>query len=226
MTFKSHQLQNLLSNPADLGKAKDEFFWQKTDGFTVASLSEMLPISSVNIQGRLSFLTQHIWKEILPPRIQFFIWLLARDRISSNVTLISRGILTSENSKCDLCEDDESSMHIVLHCKYAWFFWSSLLQKSNLSWVSPSSLDQFFWNWNSLSSGRHKKLWKLIWFFGIWHLWKARNNRVFNDSIDDIHSLQFQSIGRTVEFYRARNHSFEYSGADVFRSLDYFCNYV
>ncbi|XP_050219006.1 uncharacterized protein LOC126669557 [Mercurialis annua] len=202
----------------------DRFFWLLKENFTVASVAGLLRVNSVHEQASISFLTQQIWKEILPPRIQFFFWLLARDRISYNMTLVRRGILDSEHSFCTFCLDEESSLHIVLHCNFAWSFWSLILANCSVIWVTPYSLKDLFVHWTSLSSGRHCNLWKLIWFFGVWHLWKNQNNRVFNDVSATVHSLVFLSIWKAVDFYRARNQIFAHSGNDVFRCIDFFCN--
>ncbi|XP_055960904.1 uncharacterized protein LOC130015210 [Mercurialis annua] len=67
------------------------------------------------------------WKFSIPPRSQFFMWLLARDRISSNTLLARRGVISSLSSTCLLCSEEESSIHIVLQCRFAWEFWNSIL---------------------------------------------------------------------------------------------------
>ncbi|XP_055960155.1 uncharacterized protein LOC130014976 [Mercurialis annua] len=170
------------------------------------------------------FLAIRIWKEKLPPRIQFFIWLLARDRISSNDALVRRGVLNYNQLACSYCAKVESNIHIVLHCSFAWRFWSLLLNKCNVIWVTPLSLQDFYTQWISLSAGRYRNLWKLFWFFGTWNLWKARNRRVFQDEMEDVHSLVFLSICKAVDFYRVHFHDFPFSGNGVFRCIDFFCN--
>ncbi|XP_050232969.1 uncharacterized protein LOC126681474 [Mercurialis annua] len=98
----------------------DKAAWRRNKLFTAASLREVYNRSCSNYHLNSSFFMPRFWKEILPHLIQFFTWLLARDRISSNVTLVKRGVLDVTFSSCLFCSKDESGIHIVLHCHFAW----------------------------------------------------------------------------------------------------------
>ncbi|XP_050211792.1 stemmadenine O-acetyltransferase-like [Mercurialis annua] len=110
----------------------------------------------------------------------------------------------------------ESSSHIIIHCTFAWRFWSLILHNSNVRWVSSLSTADFFVQWVSLSSGKFRDLWKLIWYFGAWNLWKVRNKRVFQHEETEIYSLLFSTTCRAVEFYKFQHHDFPYSENDPF----------
>ncbi|XP_050214539.1 uncharacterized protein LOC126665705 [Mercurialis annua] len=220
---EQQRLRNLVQQLpviSELQSTQDKPAWLRDRQYSSASMSKLLHANTSYRPS--SFLLQRIWKEVLPPRIQFFGWLLARDRISSKATLVRRGILHHDLSSCSICSEVESSIHIVLHCHFAWQFWSTLLSRCNVSWVSPGSLDEFFTQWISLSDGRHRKLWKLFWFYGIWHLWKARNKRVFEDEPSDAISLVFWTVCKAVDFHRSHNRGFSYTSSDVFRSIELF----
>ncbi|XP_050207292.1 uncharacterized protein LOC126656731 [Mercurialis annua] len=120
-----------------------------------------------------------------------FVWLLVRDRISSKATLAWRGILHSDLSSCSVCSEEETGIHIVLHCNFAWNFWSILLSKCIVSWVFPGSLDDFYSQW-------------------------ARNNRVFKEGSQDVISLLYLSVSKAVEFHKSQNRGFPYTGNDPF----------
>ncbi|XP_050211886.1 uncharacterized protein LOC126662042 [Mercurialis annua] len=132
-----------------------------------------------------------IWKFKVPPRIQFFSWLLAYGRIFSNASLVARGILNPYLIGCLVCQVEESSMHIICYCCFAWKFSCYILARCDITLVSPPSVDIFFSIWSSLSHSSFKDIWRLIWFFGIWELWKSRNNRVFNDLENSHESLAY-----------------------------------
>ncbi|XP_055960615.1 uncharacterized protein LOC130015100 [Mercurialis annua] len=153
------QLQNLLPRLDGLQDEADRFLWLKSTEFTVASMAKLftsaLHSSQLSSHSSFTFLAAAVWKEFLPPRLQFFVWLMDRDRISSNVTLVRRGILNHEQISCSICSMEESSIHIVLHCKFAWSFWNSMLSNSNVVWVTPFSLDSFFMQWMALATGRY-----------------------------------------------------------------------
>ncbi|XP_050232935.1 uncharacterized protein LOC126681437 [Mercurialis annua] len=215
------ELQQLL--PSALHNVEDRFFWRDKRAYTAMSMKQIwFEIFQPN-RCVSSFLTARIWKEKIPPRIQFFIWLLSRDRISSKEALARRGVIDYNLSSCSYCSLLETSTHIILHCNIAWRFWSRILNNCNVRWVPPMSAEDFFIQWASFSSGKYVDLWKLIWYFGTWNLWKARNKKVFQDEDVDIHSLVFLSICQSVEFYKFQHHDFPYSGNDVFRCFDFFC---
>ncbi|XP_050211787.1 uncharacterized protein LOC126661947 [Mercurialis annua] len=181
--------------------------------------------SSIAVNG--SFLQGNIlfpdfWKWHYPPRIKFFTWLIIRDRISSNASLVSRGILDPGLIDCLICKCEETSIHIVCHCRFAWRFWSLLLSKCGILWVSPPNIFQFFGLWSSFTRARFKELWRLIWLFGIWELWKLRNNRVFNNVESSPDNLAYLCVCKAVQFYSSLHPQFSYCGNDVFRCLDNF----
>ncbi|XP_050225835.1 uncharacterized protein LOC126675263 [Mercurialis annua] len=217
------QLSSLLAIISDNfpSMGPDLFEWNSKP-FSPATFSHFWHASVGSPSPQLS----RFWKFSIPPRIQFFMWLLARDRISSNALLARRGVISSFNSTCLLCSEEESSIHIILQCRFAWEFWNSILHCCSIQWAAPTSIHHFFDFWSSLSSKRYRCLWQSIWFFGIWELWKARNRRTFRHEIVDINSLVYSSICNAVIYYKDNNSGFNYSPNDVFRNLNFFCNFL
>ncbi|XP_050207350.1 uncharacterized protein LOC126656754 [Mercurialis annua] len=201
----------------------DRFMWVNSELFTPSGFRKQMGSSLAIVHSRADLMGR-VWKTAIPPRIQFFFWLLARDRISSKANLLRIGMLSRNQSLCSLCLLEETSMHIILHCQYAWSAWSFILELANIAWVVPASLDDFFFQWYFIVKKKYRSLWQLIWFFTIWEFWKARNRKLFQDELLDFKSLVYSSICKAVEFYKSHNKGFSYSGNDVFRSLDYFCN--
>ncbi|XP_050217654.1 uncharacterized protein LOC126668506 [Mercurialis annua] len=183
-------------------------------------LQQSTPPCSSFMRGKLHSFA--FWHWNLPPRIKFFCWLVIRDRVLSKASLVSRGIIPINLIGCTVCNISETTFHILCHCSYAWKFWSCILAKCDIVWVSPAKIDSFFELWISFCHSSHKDLWRLIWFMGIWELWKARNNRVFNDKVIPHEVLVYSCICKAVQFFSAFHPSFPYSGNDVFRCLDNF----
>ncbi|XP_050210091.1 uncharacterized protein LOC126660569 [Mercurialis annua] len=225
---EKEQLDLLFKEIAELERncdSKDDFYWLgKLNNFKARDISLLIQQHSasqiIHLRGNLSFTS--IWKWRLPPRIQFFTWLVVRNRIFSNASLVSRGILSRNQIGCSACGWEETSIHIICHCSFAWKFWCLILNKCDIVWVPPPSIDLFFDLWTSLSNSSHKDLWRLVWFFGIWGLWKARNDRVFNDLEVSYESLAYSCICKAVQFFIAFHPHFPYSGNNVFRCLDNF----
>ncbi|XP_050222864.1 uncharacterized protein LOC126672962 [Mercurialis annua] len=220
------QLSSLLHETGQLlplSSTSDVVLWRgKT--FRPRDISLLLqlhsPPFSITIHGCLS--SFRFWKWNLPPRIKFFCWLVIRDRIFSNSSLVSRGIISNDEIGCSVCCISETSIHIFCHCEYAWKFWNYILVKCNIIWVSPPRIDIFFEFWISFCHSSHRELWRLIWFMGIWELWKARNKRAFNNEETSHEALAYSCICKAVQYFTAFHPSFPYSGNDVFRCLDNF----
>lgn len=91
--------------------------------FTVASAYMLL--AGVNNKGRWSGRLK-IWHLKVQRRTKLFIWLLAHDRILTNMSRRRKGLVTSPT--CSRCTDeDENSLHTVRAClasKKVWILCS------------------------------------------------------------------------------------------------------
>lgn len=62
------------------------------------------------------------WENKAPLKIQFFAWLLVRDRLPTKRNLHKKTIVPTP--MCDLCHlGDETASHLCLHCPFAMEFW-------------------------------------------------------------------------------------------------------
>ncbi|XP_055960454.1 uncharacterized protein LOC126670164 [Mercurialis annua] len=213
-------LEMEVSNVSMDANRNDVFYWKgKINAFKSRNISFILQqkigVHGIFLNLRDSNLIPALWKWKILPRIQFFSWLLINDRIFSNASLVARGIIDPSLIGCLVCNLEESNMHIIFHCRFAWKFWCFILSKCDIFWVSPASVSQFFILWTSYSHPSFKDLWRLIWFFGIWELWISRNNRVFNGMESSHESLAYLCIGKAVHFCSSFHPQFLYSGNDV-----------
>ncbi|XP_050227685.1 uncharacterized protein LOC126677214 [Mercurialis annua] len=104
--------------------------WSNKDvSFSPASFCRLLSNNSAFDSSFLSGL----WKQKIPPRFQFFIWLLHKERIASKWHLFQRGVLTVDQQFCANCSEKETGIHIVLHCNNAWVFWCNLLGRIQIT---------------------------------------------------------------------------------------------
>ncbi|XP_050211903.1 uncharacterized protein LOC126662059 [Mercurialis annua] len=160
---------------------EDEFVWKlEGNGFTVASMANLLKTAGDNSSaaghrfsatiigstaavnrmsaGDPSFTAfRKNWCSEAPPRIVLNI-----------------------NSGYGICGELETQDHIFLHCIFARKIWCELFLKLGISWVMPSSFEDFFIQWTVIvSNKRTSKLWTTIWIIFVWEIWKCRNKRVF-----------------------------------------------
>lgn len=78
---------------------------------------------------------EYIWESKAPPRIKFFGWLLAFNRLPSRVNLHKKKILPTPT--CEICSSaPEDADHIFLHCPLASAFWTLIKITPSISTLS------------------------------------------------------------------------------------------
>jgi len=87
-----------------------------------------------------------------------------------------------EHSLCVLCNRmEESVLHLFLHCEVG-AIWLKIMWWLGRFFPLPHNL---FVHWECWSEGERNKNVKkgmgIIWLATIWVIWKARNDKVFND---------------------------------------------
>ena len=120
-----------------------------------------------------------VWRNRAPPRVQFFAWLLVRERIQSRENLKRRKVL--EDAACEICASaDETAAHIMFECEFAKSFWAalhidlpSLMTTAKLSELVPPQ---------HIPAGHFDSFLLLC----CWQLWKRRNNAVFRQQLDPL----------------------------------------
>ncbi|KAK1425612.1 hypothetical protein QVD17_20966 [Tagetes erecta] len=93
-----------------------------------------------------------------------------------------RGIHLADVS-CPMCRHHtESVNHLLLHCHMADLFWTSIAQWCNIPSFKARSIEHLYLISKASSNKNEgqRKL-KAIFTIGLWFLWKARNDMVFNN---------------------------------------------
>ncbi|XP_026398230.1 uncharacterized protein LOC113294010 [Papaver somniferum] len=144
--------------------------------FSVKTLYRKL----VESYGIENFPYLFVWKAVVPPKINLFVWSLVHGRLNPKDVLLRKGI--ELDNSCVLCGDDlESQSNLFLHCKVAFRVWSQLLPTSRYSWVIPKSVMQLSLCWhNTTFTNNGNCIWNLIPVAIFWSLWKERNNCTFD----------------------------------------------
>jgi hypothetical protein len=133
-----------------------------------------------------------IWKSPAPLKVVVFSWKALQDRIPSKYNLGIRDVLPTETSVlCDGCGNSvETTMHILLHCDLAKGVWLQVMRWWNISLLIPPNLFIHWACWSSVESRKRlKKGLGQVWHTSIWVLWKARNDRIFNEGVVSEDSL-------------------------------------
>lgn len=164
--------------------------WTATSSglFSVASLYKLC---SSGVRNHLSAYRM-LWSNVLPSKAQFFGWFAWKHKVKTSVFLQKIGVLSRGTSTlCCFCKHDEESMlHVLLHCHFVWKVWSSLLEWWGLYWAMPGTVDCLLQWWEGRKFKKKEKvIWSCVPLVTLWSLWKQRNGYVFNNAKADVEIL-------------------------------------
>jgi hypothetical protein len=133
------------------------------------------------------YVFNNVWKSAAPSKVIAFSWQLLINRIPTMDNLALRGFPADINGNCPLCNlNAETAEHLFLHCRVSAKIWYEILRWVDHSSMLPPTLLHSFALLSGCGSGKKgKKGMMLIWHTFVWLIWRARNNRIFNNgSID------------------------------------------
>jgi len=125
-----------------------------------------------------------LWKSPAPSKVLAFSWKVFHKRLPTRDNLRFRNVLTAEVPiSCVMCDSEvETAHHLFLHCEVATNVWKAIMRWFDCSFLMPSD---FFIHWECWSGmERNKKIRKglwLVWNTSIWVIWRARNDKIFNN---------------------------------------------
>ena len=147
------------------------------------------------------FTANWIWKVNTLPRIRTFLWKFIHNSIGVKVCLERRHV--SHDTTCPLCQEGaESILHALKDCPLLRCLWNKL---------GVLSSNQSFWRsdlqeWLMLNSkfnyslGATQPPWKVVFAFAVWHVWKSRNNLIFNGKSRNP-KLALVIVNQALEFF-------------------------
>ncbi|GMI85215.1 hypothetical protein HRI_002190800 [Hibiscus trionum] len=124
-----------------------------------------------------------IWQLVVSQRVRLFLWLAFNAKLLNNQERHRRTFAAS--AVCSLCNDfNESVVHSLCDCVVARAVWDQI----NPIDISPNfyRYDQSNWILHNLKlstfSPTMKTSWNITFAAFCWHIWKARNDQIFNDT--------------------------------------------
>ncbi|GAU45902.1 hypothetical protein TSUD_401120 [Trifolium subterraneum] len=141
-----------------------------------------------------------------PSKVSALAWQLLLNRILTRDNLCYRGIIGTAEASCPLCGGVvETSRHLFLHCNFAAGIWYALSRWLGVVAVLPPNVSSSYavlvgWGSNS----KRKKGFSIVWLAFVWAIWKARNDRVFNNKVingsEVVDFIQHRLLRLRVEF--------------------------
>ena len=95
-------------------------------------------------------------------------------------------------NRCYMCkEEEDTSVHILLHCPKARILWQLIFALFGVHWVMHSLVRGLLLSWGGFPVGRkRKKAWKVAPLCLFWSVWRERNRRAFENCECSYHSLK------------------------------------
>ncbi|KAL3741167.1 hypothetical protein ACJRO7_022302 [Eucalyptus globulus] len=120
-----------------------------------------------------------IWNKALAPRYQFNLWLIIKNRLPTQVLLLSYGRI--DHALCAFCNSTPNSInHLFFDCHVSAtlaYFWAT---RCNLPWRNRPWVDNLRWALDFLSGKDFYHSIARFSFGALCHLiWKKRNNIIF-----------------------------------------------
>jgi hypothetical protein len=187
-------LQDLLDvlNHVNITLDEDRWVWNPggEDGFSVKStyvFLDHLEAGGVITTSLETFVLKFIWKSGVPSKVSAMSWQLLLGRLPTRDNLRCRGIITAEDSRCPLCNEEiETASHLFLRCRYVTGIWYAILRWLGvLSVLPPTILTSYAMLVGCGSNKKRRKGFSVVWLAYIWAVWKARNDRIFNNVVFD-----------------------------------------
>jgi hypothetical protein len=175
----------------------DNWIWvEDGDGtFSVKSCYNLLSRLASNNTGlsRLDcFVINNIWKSSASSKVCAFAWQAILDKIPLRFNLSRRGVIKPLESKdCVFCRKvEETSQHLFLHCNFALGVWYAIFNWLGFAYISPPNLLISFASMAGMGvSKRRKKGLLLLWQVVLWSIWRARNDRLFNNKEASVYEV-------------------------------------
>ncbi|GJZ86987.1 RNA-directed DNA polymerase, eukaryota, reverse transcriptase zinc-binding domain protein [Tanacetum coccineum] len=176
----------------------DKWVWSLNDSesFSVKSLR-------VAIQNKMFYnniaAPKFTWNSWVPRKVNICVWRLALDRLPTRSNLVRRGIQL-DSSSCLFCgAREESRDHCFRSCPIIKLLWFKIWDWWGIPPLFNPCLDEILiGNFNSFSKKQAAKLFHVVCFALIWHIWGWRNKILHACSDSDFAALQdiFPSVQR------------------------------
>lgn len=134
-----------------------------------------------DLRSQLPFQPSGFGRQTCSQKLKLFLWMCIHHSIGVKVCLERRGVV--HDNLCPICCNGfKTILHALRDCSHLKQVWNQL---------GVTSSNHEFWhsnllNWLSTNARSNDKcldgtsLWKFVFSFALWNIWKSRNNFVFN----------------------------------------------
>ncbi|KAL4374730.1 hypothetical protein AHAS_Ahas05G0211000 [Arachis hypogaea] len=114
--------------------------------------------------------TNTIWKDLVPLRVELFVWFVLTGRVNTKERLSQFGIINQDDKSCILCNKDVEQV---------WSAWISVFGRL---WSLPGLMKDHFLSWTKKLRRKVDRKQRLRCFCAIiWNIWMKKNMRIFHN---------------------------------------------
>ncbi|KAM0026479.1 putative reverse transcriptase zinc-binding domain-containing protein [Helianthus debilis subsp. tardiflorus] len=175
------QLEELLATLmlVNIRGGDDKWVWdlESNGEFTVSSLRKRLEQQN-NPGPGMGF----EWSNWVPQKVNFLVWRIYMGRAATMVGLRRRNVQL-DSYLCKICgEVDETEDHLFVGCQFALAIWDIVAEWIRCPSFFAFTVKDVIGFHNQIWGTRNwRKLVQSIIMVTLWGIWRARNDRVFND---------------------------------------------
>jgi hypothetical protein len=124
-----------------------------------------------------------VWDVKIEGNIQFFLWLMVQNRLWTADRLEHRG--WPHQDACSFCDQTiEDRQHLFLGCSYTKEVWEEIQRENPVAGGIACRSNSVSGWWKKIRRFRKNKATRdlvTVAVYGMWHLWKERNRRIFEN---------------------------------------------
>ena len=161
------------------------------------------------------------WCKLVPPRVQFLLWLVLHGKVHTRDRLARKGILQESQNVCPLCHSDkETASHLFIHCRLSHVLWTVAFEAWGVQLAVPGSPISLLRMWlhTPVRGKLKRKLWKMA-FFAI--IWVARNGVIFDGGHWSSRAVSFKFKILLGSWIKICNPEFQYAPGEVARVFNH-----
>ncbi|XP_071692036.1 uncharacterized protein [Rutidosis leptorrhynchoides] len=171
-----HRLVELFNTLECNNNNSDTWRWAFVSSgvFTVKKLTVIL---DEQILGQYTSPQNTFRNNLVPKKVEIFIWRALKGRLPVKIELDKRGI-DLHSVRCPLCDNDlESVEHTLISCKCVEDIWCRIYKWWNVGSFVPSNISDVLGEDNPPSTTKFGgRLWQAIKWISAYLIWKNRNN--------------------------------------------------
>jgi hypothetical protein len=131
---------------------------------------------AINFRGVTPVHVPAVWNLTIPTRVQFFLWLLSRNKNLTRDNLESRGKILDDKS-CLFCAGRETSQHLFFECVVARQMWKGISEALGIEIGNGFETIGRLW-----LSNKRFLVHNMLSSVSLWSLWKLRNDLRFQNA--------------------------------------------